>query len=155
MMIRIDHKIVKLFIFTAVFIFLSATAAYAKTKMVSVSVSKLNLRSGPGTKNSVQWEYGKGVPLLVLKTKGSWYKVKDFENDVGWVYRKMVNKKPHLIVKRKKINIRSGPGSKYELIGKAEYGVVFTTLDQKPGWAKVKHEKGLQGWVKRDLVWGW
>ncbi len=142
----------KLIALSLFFIFISTAAAHAK--MVSVSVVKLNLRSGPGTKYAVQWEYGKGVPLSVLRTKGNWYKVKDFENDVGWVYKKMVNRKPYMIVKKKKINIRSGPGTKFKLVGKAEYGVVFATLEQKPGWAKVKHENGLQGWVKRDLVWG-
>lgn len=152
-MVPMTHKIPKSLLFAALFIFILVTAANAK--MVSVSVAKLNLRSGAGTKYAVQWEYGRGVPLRVLQTKGNWYKVQDFENDVGWIYRKMVNRKPHLIVKGKQINIRSGPGEEYKLVGKADYGVVFTTLEQKPGWAKVKHEKGLQGWVKRDLVWGW
>lgn len=136
-------------------LFLVVSTSSAQAKMVSVAVAKLNLRSEPGTKSAVQWEYGRGVPLQVLTSKGSWYKVQDFENDVGWVFKKMVNSTPHMIVKTKRINIRSGPGESYKLIGKADYGVVFTTLEQKSGWAKVKHENGLQGWVMRDLVWGW
>ena len=123
--------------------------------MVSVSAEKVNLRAGPSSKKAILWEYGKGFPLQILATKGNWYKVTDFEKDVGWVFRKLVGRTPHMIVKKKRVNIRSGPGSKYKLIGKANYGVVFKTLEQRKGWAKIKHENGLTGWVRRDLVWGW
>lgn len=123
--------------------------------MVSVAAEKVNLRSGPSTNTSVLWEYGKGYPLQVKASKGQWYKVIDFENDVGWVYKKLVNRTPHMIVKKNRVNIRSGPSSKYKLVGKADYGVVFKTLEQQKGWAKIQHENGLIGWIRRDLVWGW
>jgi SH3-like domain-containing protein len=132
--------------------------AYAKMK--SINGEKVQLRSGPGTKYSAKWEYGDGFPLRVLTQKGSWVKVKDFENDTGWVFKKYLTSKPHLIVKvnkgkKKKVNIRSGPGTRYKTVGKAYYGVVFETLEQKKGWAKVKHESGLTGWIKRSLLWGY
>jgi SH3-like domain-containing protein len=152
-MIHVAAKYTKLLALATLFLFITTVAAHAR--MVSVAVSKLNLRSGPGTRYAVQWEYGKGVPLKVLQSKGSWSKVQDFENDVGWVYKKMVKRSPHMIVKGKRVNIRSGPGTNFKLIGKADYGVVFTTLKQESGWAKVKHENGLVGWIKRNLIWGW
>ena len=132
----------------------------AGIKMVSVGGEKVNLREGPSTQDPVIWELGKGFPLRILGYKGNWIKVSDFEKDVGWVYKDLVSNKPHLIVKtnkktRERINIRSGPGTKYEIVGKAEYGVVFKTLKRGDGWVKVRHEKGLTGWVKRSLLWGW
>jgi len=128
--------------------------------MVSVSGEKVNLRKGPSTSSPIIWELGKGFPLKVVGSKGSWYKVSDFENDVGWIYKNLVSRKPHLIVKVNKnskdqINIRSGPGTKYQVVGKAQYGVVFETLQRKSGWVKVRHETGLTGWVMRSLLWGW
>ena len=101
-----------------------------------------------------------GFPLKILSRKGSWVKVKDFENDTGWVFKKYLTSKPHMIVKvnkgkKKKINIRSGPGTKYKAVGRAYYGVVFQTLGQEKGWAKVRHESGLTGWIKRSLLWGY
>ncbi len=56
--------------------------------------------------------------------------------------------------KKRKINIRSGPGKRFTIIGKAYYGVVFETIKQTQGWANVRHESGLVGWVKRSLLWG-
>lgn len=129
--------------------------AVAQAEMVSISGAKVNMRSGPGTKYSIMWELGAGFPLKVESRKGKWLKVSDFEGDVGWIYSGLVSKKAHLIVKKKRVNVRSGPGAKTKIVGKANYGVVFRTLQQKDGWAKVKHENGLTGWVERSLLWGW
>jgi len=132
-----------------------ATTANA-IHLVSIAGKRVNMRSGPGEKQAVLWELGEGYPLQVLESKGKWYKVSDFEGDVGWVYRKLVNRIPHLIVKKRVVNIRSGPGTHYRMVGKANYGVVFKTLKRsKKGWVKVKHENGLVGWIKRPLLWGW
>jgi len=129
-------------------------------KMVSVIGDNVNLRSGPGKDYSVKWKYGSGFPLKVIQEKGKWLKVQDFENDTGWLYANLTSRTGHMIVKvnkdkNKKINIRNGPGTKYKIVGKAYYGVVFKTLKQQNGWAKVKHESGLEGWVKRSLLWGY
>lgn len=128
--------------------------------MVSVAGEKVNLRKGPSTQYPIIWELGKGFPLRIRSYKDNWIKVSDFEGDIGWIYKDLVSKKPHLIVKinknsKARINIRSGPGTKYKVVGKAEYGVVFQTLKRGDGWVKVRHEDGLTGWVKRSLLWGW
>ena len=141
-------------------VFTGVIGEAAGITMVSVAGEKVNMRKGPSTKYAVKWELGKGFPLRVIGSQGNWLKVSDFESDVGWVYKKLVNRNPHLVVKvnkksRKRANIRSGPGTKYKIIGKAEYGVVFKTLQRGDGWVKVQHEQGLTGWVKRSLLWGW
>ena len=128
--------------------------------MVSVVGEKINLREGPSTESAVVWELGKGFPLKIIGRKGKWLKVSDFENDVGWIYEDLVSRKPHLVVKvnrnsAKRVNVRSGPGTNYQIVGKAEYGVVFETLERSGGWVKVRHEGGLIGWIKRSLLWGW
>ena len=140
-------------------VFLTLGAGLSKAEMLSISKDGVNLRSGPGTKYEIKWEYGEGFPLRVVSKKGDWYKVKDFENDTGWIFKSLLSPDGHMIVKvnknkNKKVNIRSGPGTKFNIVGKAYYGVVFRTLEQKSGWAKVKHDTGLVGWVKRSLLWG-
>lgn len=138
-------------------IILLATVAYSK--MVSVVGDNVNLRSGPGTKYSIKWKYGDGFPLKVIEEQGGWVKVEDFEGDTGWLYKKLTSTTGHMIVKvnkdqNQKINIRSGPGTKYKVVGKAYYGVVFKTIKQQNGWAHLRHDSGLEGWVKRSLLWG-
>jgi uncharacterized protein YgiM (DUF1202 family) len=140
---------------TVVVLSLLTVAVAAAETLVSVDGENVNIRSGPGENYSVLWELGNGFPLRVLGTKEDWLKVEDFEGDGGWIYNKLVGKKAHLIVKKPRINVRSGPGQRYRLVGKANYGVVFKTIKSTKGWAQVKHENGLTGWVKRDLLWGW
>lgn len=137
-----------------IFLLLTIVNAEAIT-LVSVDGENVNMRSGPGSNYSVLWELGRGFPLKVLGRKGGWVKVEDFEGDTGWIYGKLVDNKPHLIVKKRRVNVRSGPGRHYRVVGKANYGVVFKTLKASKGWVRVKHENGLTGWVKRDLLWGW
>lgn len=134
--------------------------ATAQATMLSIAGDDVNMRSGPGTNYKIMWKLGKGFPLMVLKKKGAWYRVRDFEGTIGWVHEDVTSSTPSMIVKvnknsNKKINIRSGPGTKHRIIAKAHYGVVLTTLQQKDGWVQVQHEKGVTGWVERSLVWGW
>lgn len=144
-----------LFIMFACF-FLVAPPSLAQARMVSVDADMINLRSGPGSKYKVLWELGHGYPLKVIGSKGGWYRVIDFENDKGWVYKKLVARTPHLVVKKRAINLRSGPSTRYKIVRQAKRGVVFRTLEQRPGWVKVRHEEEkVEGWVKRDLLWGW
>ena len=151
----LQNKIMKQ-LWTVTILFLLC-AAPVSAKMVSIANEIVNMRSGPSQKNAVLWELGKGYPLKVIGSQGTWYKVIDYENDTGWIYKKLVNRTPHLVVKKKIINIRSGPGKKYRIIRQAKKGVVFTTLKRNnSGWIKIRHEETqLVGWVKRSLLWGW
>lgn len=139
-------------------IFLLPTILLAQ--MTTVKGDKVNSRKGPGTKYSIKWEYGNGMPLKILQRTKTWIKVQDFEKDTGWIHNSLLHYKPHVIVKanrskKKKVNIRKGPSTKQTIVGEAFYGVVFETLDQKPGWIKVKHQTGLTGWVSKPLLWGY
>lgn len=141
------------------FLFTLFSISPALAKMGSVKGVKVQLRSGPGTKYTAKWQYGDGFPFKIIGRKGKWVKIKDFENDTGWIYKKYISDTGHMIVKvnkgkKKKVNIRRGPATKYEVVGQAYYGVVFKTIEQNRGWAKIRHESGLTGWVKRSLLWG-
>lgn len=151
-------KISQTLLLASFILFLIPTVLLAQ--MTTVKADKVNSRKGPGTKYSIKWEYGEGMPLKILQLNKNWVKVKDFENDTGWIHKSLVHYKPHVIVKanknkKKKVNIRKGPSTKNPIVGEAYYGVVFETLDQKFGWIKVKHQTGLIGWVNEQLLWGY
>lgn len=127
----------------------------ATAKMIAIDRPKVNMRSGPGTKYKVIWVLRKGYPLQVVGEKNNWYRVRDFEGDYGWVYGPLTSGKAHLVVKKDKVNLRSGPGTKYRIVAQARKGVVFRTLKRAKGWVKVRHENGITAWVSRKLLWGW
>lgn len=136
-----------------VFLLIFTSAAHAE--MVSINRAKATMRSGPGEKYPTKWELGVGYPLKVVSRQGNWLKVTDYESDTGWIYKKLVAKTPHLIVKKEKTIIRNGPGKNQRIVGNATRGVVLRTIKHKKGWVQVRHESGLSGWIQRDTLWGW
>lgn len=134
--------------------FVAVPAAQAR-EMVSIDRPVVNMRSGAGTEHEAIWKLNRGYPLLVTGRSGDWLKVRDFENDEGWVSKRLTGRTPHFIVESSTANLRSGPGTRYRVIGKAVYGEVLRTVEQRPKWAKVRNGEGLVGWVSRTLLWGW
>ena len=135
-----------------------ARAAFA-AEMVAVVGEDINMRSGPGVEHVVVWTIGSGFPVEIVSTKGEWLQVKDFEGSTGWVHKKTTQKTPHMIVKANKgtdqqINVRSEPNTQGAVVAKANYGVVFKTLEKKDGWVRVEHGQGVSGWVDGRLLWG-
>ena len=129
-------------------------AGEASAKRLAVSVGKANIRSGPGTDHDILWSVGKYYPLDVLKKSGSWYKVRDFEGDEGWVHLSLLKKIPAVTVKPPLVNVREGPGTTFGVLFQAEKGVSFKRLQKKGKWFKVEHADGETGWIHESLVWG-
>lgn len=130
-------------------------AGASAREMVSVAKPEINMRSGAGTRHSTLWSLSRGFPLEVTGRSGQWLKVRDFENDTGWVHRPLVNKTPHHIVKSRVANIRSAPGTRSRVVGRAEHGEVLRTLERRTDWVRVQQDGGPKGWVAKRLLWGW
>ena len=124
-------------------------------EMRSVARPSINMRAGPGTHHDAQWRLTRGYPLEIIGREGSWYQVRDFERDTGWIHRPLLSRAPHHIVKANVANIRAAPGTRSRILGKARYGEVLRTVEKRPQWVKVRDEGGLVGWISRRLLWGW
>lgn len=134
---------------------LASAAALQAREMVSVARAEINMRSGAGTQTAALWTLARGYPLEVTGRQGKWLKVRDFESDTGWVYRPLVGKTPHVVVKSRVANLRSAPGTRSRILGKADHGEVLRTLEHRSDWVRVQREGGLKGWIARRLLWGW
>lgn len=122
---------------------------------LSVDGNRVNMRKGPSTKNQVIYTLGRYYPLEVLEKKGSWYRVRDFENDRGWIHSSVVATQVRgVIVSSKKVNVRSEPTTDAQIRFRTDYGVAFRVLDSRSGWVKVKHPQGHTGWIYGKLLWG-
>ena len=120
---------------------------------VSIKKDGVNIRSGPSTKNPVLWEVFKGFPLKVLARKNDWVQVVDFEGDKGWIYASLLTNRKTVIVKVDTANMRSGPGTNFEIIATAKKQVVFAPVSQKGAWIKVNYKDEITGWMHNSLVW--
>ena len=121
-------------------------AAMIKTK-------KANVRSAPGLDKKVLFVYRTNAPLEVLEAQGKWLKVRDFENEVGWVSSKVVSiEKRGAIVKVANANVRRGPSLRDSVVFLAGYGVAFEVIKSEDDWLQIKHEDGDIGWIQDALV---
>lgn len=144
---------IKTFLATGTFFLCTSTAVLA-AQYLSVNTDNANVRTGPGTNYPVTMELFTGYPLKILKTKGEWYKVVDFEKDTGWIHRSITRDRNTVIVNAKTtLNMRSGPSKNNKIIADVERGVVLTKLDSKGKWTKVRHSSGTEGWIYSPLLW--
>jgi len=126
------------------------------TEALCVNVPQANLRSGPGTNYEKTWQVFKYMPFKKITKKGDWYKVKDVDGDIHWIYGKLLTDKfKCAVVKVDEANVRSGPGIKFKknALSPALRYDSFRVLKIKGSWVKVIDEYGDTGWIFKKLLW--
>ncbi len=119
----------------------------------SVNVGIANMRSGPGTKHDVLWQVEQYHPVRIVEKKGEWVKIKDFENDVAWLHKSLLDKTTSVVTIKNKCNVRSKPSKGSTVLYTVERGIPFKVLDRKENWIKIEHADGDIGWIYKTLVW--
>ncbi|MBW2569353.1 MAG: SH3 domain-containing protein [Deltaproteobacteria bacterium] len=134
-------------------ILLIVCSADAFAERLTIKAPLANIRSGPGTNYDIIWKVGKYYPVDVLEKSGPWYHFSDFEADKGWIHKSLVNKILSVITNKIKCNIRSGPGTKYDILFTVEKGIPFKVIKSKGNWIYIQHADGDRGWIHNSLVW--
>lgn len=120
--------------------------------VVKVTADSLNIRKGPSVSYSVVGEIGKGEAYTIVATQNGWGKLK---SGVGWInlsYTQRVSNAPaatpsstYMVkVTAYSLNVRKGPGVSYAVATSVKKGDVFTIVETKNGWGKLKSGAG---WV--------
>jgi SH3-like domain-containing protein len=120
---------------------------------LSVISGIANMRSGPGTEDTVLWQVEQYHPVIVIEKKGNWYKVKDYENDTAWLHNSLLGKVDSVITVKDKSNVRSKPDTKSSILFTVDKGVPFKVLERKSPWIKIQHADGDVGWIHNSLIW--
>ena len=128
-------------------------AGAASAERLAVSAPVANIRSGPGTSHALLWKVEKYFPIRVIEKSGEWYHFEDFEGDKGWVHQSLVSNISTVVTKNDECNIRSGPGTNYEIKFTVEKGIPFKVLEREGSWIHIEHADGDKGWIYESLVW--
>ena len=136
---------------TVMLALLAGTAGAAERMAVKSAIA--NLRNGGGTNFKMLWQVEKYHPFLVLKKKGKWYEVKDFEGDTAWIHSSLLDHTKTVITSKSQCNVRAEPTTKSKIVLKVERGVPFKVLQRKDNWIKIEHADGESGWIYNTLVW--
>ena len=119
-------------------------------KFVYVTSNSLNIRIGAGANFSKTTDRGPalfGAVLRVYEEKNGWYKISFSSNH--WVSSKYTKAVEKAAVNTGNLNIRSGIGTKFLIIGKLMKGEEVFVYEQKSGWSKIGFEPS---WVKSNYL---
>ena len=135
--------------FLIVFVWTSA-GALADAVPVRVTGSRVNLRTGPGLNYEVVDQIEHGKLVLARSFQPDWVEVIPPSGTYGWVSAECV--KGHLVMVDR-LNIRSGPGINYSILGTlAENMVVVPKEKFGEKWLKIDMPSSCSLWVSFEFV---
>jgi|TARA_B100001094_G_scaffold300321_1_gene325682 SH3-like domain-containing protein len=115
---------------------------------------KVNLRQGPSFEYPIKIIYKKKfLPILIQDSFDNFRKVRDHENNTGWIHISQLSKKKAAIVISdneimfKNSTIFSNP------VAILKEGRFVKIKKCKELWCKVE-TNNYKGWIKRDSLWG-
>jgi SH3-like domain-containing protein len=124
-------------------------------RFVMTKSKKVKLRVGPGDHYPSRTTYiKKGVPLLVTAEFEYWRKIKDFDNEEGWIHKSLLMDVKTIWINKDNVRLMSSADCLDE--------EPVAILSQKTECALLKVSKGFAkisvndftGWVPVSDVWG-
>lgn len=125
-------------------------------RFVSLRSSEVNMRTGPGIQYPVEWVYHRQqLPMEVIAEYGTWRKVRDWENNQGWIHQAMLSGRRTVIVTGASQTLRSEANSRSLPIALLEPTVTSTlkACSEKSSWCQIEFSK-YKGWLERTQFWG-
>ena len=114
----------------------------------------VNLRQGPSFEYPIKILYKKKfLPVIIQDEYGNFRKIKDHENNSGWIHRSQLSKKKAALVKEKDLIVFNSPTPYSRPVVILSQGRLCIILKCKNKWCKIKVDK-YKGWVKQDALWG-
>ena len=115
---------------------------------------KVNLRQGPSFEYPVKLFYKKKyLPVLVQDSSENFRKIRDHENNTGWIHVSQLTKKKAAITIYDDILVFNSPTVYSKPIVKLKKGKLILISKCKKNWCKVKVQK-FKGWIKEDSLLG-
>ena len=120
----------------------STTNNSTSTNTAIVNTDGLNFRNGAGTSYSIIKVLNKGDKVEVISESNGWSKVK-YDSRLGYVASKYIDKtnETHTIkeVNTDSLNVRTGPSTRYQIIGKLNTGAKVEVISESNGWSKIRY----------------
>ena len=128
------------------------TSAFAATEYKVITADAVNFRSGPSTSYLSLGSFNKGDKVEYLGTSGSWVKVK-YNNKTGYVYGSYVGNYATITqyVTATTLNVRSGAGTSYLVLGSLSKGTKVEVISTTNGWSKINYN-GSIGYVSSQYL---
>tara|TARA_B100000003_G_C10817082_1_gene325250 strand:- start:74 stop:517 length:444 start_codon:yes stop_codon:yes gene_type:complete len=141
-------------IFIFCLIFSSFQNLIAEEYFLTLRNDKVNLRQGPSFEYPVKLFYKKKfLPVVVQDKFDNFRKIRDHENNTGWVHISQLSKKKAALTLDDEQLIFSKPTIYSKPLAILKKGRLCKIHKCKDEWCKISVEK-YKGWVKKDILWG-
>ena len=149
--LKVVKKMIRILILTLLLILTLINSTLAEEYFLTLRYDIGNLRQGPSFDYPVKIVYKKKhLPVLVQDKSGNFRKIKDHENNTGWMHRSQLSKKKSVLILDDRIIMykKSTIFSKPLVI--LEQGRLCLVSKCKNDWCKIKVSK-YSGWVKKKV----
>ena len=143
------------FIFLSIlFFFILTNLSFSDEYYSTLKYNKVNLRQGPSKNYPIKIFYKKKyLPVLVFDKSDNFRKIKDHENNTGWIHVSQLSRKKAVIVDSDQIVMFKNSTIFSKPLVLLEKGRLCLILKCNDDWCKVKSDK-YSGWVKKENLWG-
>ena len=121
---------------------------------LTLRYDKVNLRQGPSKEYPVKIFYNKKfLPVLILEKSDNFRKIKDHENNTGWIHISQLSKKKAALVIDDQSIMFSNPTIYSKPVAILEKGRLSKIIKCNNVWCKAETNK-YKGWLKKKSLWG-
>jgi SH3-like domain-containing protein len=115
---------------------------------------KVNLRQGPSFDYPIKIFYKKKfLPVLIQERSDNFRKIKDHENNTGWVHISQLSKRKAAIIIDDNSILFNSSTIYSNPIAILKKGRLVKINKCKDRWCKIKTDE-FKGWVKKENLWG-
>ena len=136
-------------------IFLNLSNVFAQDEYFrTLRNEKVNLRQGPSFDYPIKIFYKKKfLPVLVQDKSDNFRKIRDHENNSGWVHISQLSKKKAAIVEKEDLIMFNSPTIFSNPIVILKKGRLVKINKCKNSWCKVSTDN-FKGWISNKNLWG-
>ena len=121
---------------------------------LTLRYDKVHLRQGPSREYPIKILYKKKfLPVLIQDKSDNFRKIRDHENNSGWIHVSQLSKKKAAIVIDEQLIMFKNPTIYSKPIAVLKKGRLAKIIKCKEIWCKAKSYK-YKGWVKKNSLWG-
>ena len=148
------HYLILLVLFFSILFFFQDSFAADDIDFLSLKKDEVNLRQGPSFEYPIKLIYKKKyLPVMILDKSGPWKKIKDFENNTGWIHMVLLSKKKSAINIKNNSVLYKKPTIFSKPIAKLETGRLVLIKKCKVEWCKIA-SGDYEGWILKNTLWG-
>ena len=140
--------------FILIFFLININISFSDEYFRTLRNDKVNLRQGPSFDYPIKILYKKKyLPVLILDSSDNFRKIKDHENNTGWIHVSQLSKKKAVLANNNKIIMFKNSTIFSASLAILEKGRLCLVLKCNADWCKIKTGK-YSGWTKKDVLWG-